>query len=236
VKYVGLCSLVVALLGGMLSVRAGAADLALSGILGNKALLTVNNGSPQMLAVGKSTSEGVKLLAIDGEIATVEFEGRRHLLRLGERVVRQGSSADRPGVDGLSGERAREILARGVEMTIQINEKGQFVTPGEINGGGISFLVDTGATHVSIGYSDALRLGLRQQLSGAEASTSQTAGGVVKSWLVKLDSVKIGSIRLRDVEGVVQEKDMPFALLGMSFLKSMEMQRKGDSLHLRKLR
>jgi aspartyl protease family protein len=221
------------LAGGVLSGSAGAVDLALSGILGKKALLTVNNEPPQVLAVGKSTREGVKLLAIEGDVATVEFEGRRHKLRLGERVVRQGNSEERP-VEGLTGERAREILARGVEMTIQINAHGQFITRGEINGGGVDFLVDTGATHVTIGRSDALRLGLR--LSDAEVATSQTAGGVVKSRVVKLKSVKVGSIRLQDVEGVVQEVDMPFVLLGMSFLQSMEMQRKGDSLYLRRLR
>jgi aspartyl protease family protein len=217
----------------MLPGHAGAAELALSGILGKKALLTVNDGPPQLLAVGKSTPEGVRLLALEGEVATVEFEGRRYKLRLGARVVRQESAEDRPGVDGMTGERAREILARGVEMTIQINGRGQFMARGEINGGGVNFLVDTGATHVTIGHSDALRLGIR--LSGAEEARSQTAGGVVKSWLVKLATVKVGSIRFENVEGVVQEKDMPFVLLGMSFLKNMEMQRKGDSLHLRKL-
>ncbi|MDR0634664.1 MAG: retroviral-like aspartic protease family protein [Azoarcus sp.] len=225
---------VAALLGLALASGAGATDLALAGILGGKAVLVVDNGPPQLVAEGKSTAEGVKLLAIDGDVAVVEFEGRRHDLRLGARVVRQRSrGADRPGVDGFTNEAARKVLARGVEMVIEANERGEFLTGGEVNGGKVRFLVDTGATFVSIGRSDARRLGI--DLEGATPGMSQTAGGNIRVWRVTLGSVKVGSLQFRNVEGVVHDgQDLPFVLLGMSVLKDMEMRRKGSSLYLRR--
>jgi aspartyl protease family protein len=210
-----------------------AADPALSGILGGKALLVIDGGPPQLVAVGKSTREGVKLLAVEGDTATIEFGDRRYVLRLGAQVVRRQGGGDKPGINVLSQDEARKILARGLEMRIEANERGEFFTSGEINGGNVRFFVDTGATFVSIGRADALRLGI--DFDGAVSSMSQTAGGSVNVRRVTLNSVKVGGIRLLDVEGVVlEEQDLPFVLLGMSFLKNMEMRRKGDSLYLKK--
>jgi aspartyl protease family protein len=217
----------------LLAGEAVAVDLALSGILGGKAVLVIGNGPPRLVAEGKSTPEGAKLIAIEGNTALVEFGGRRHTLRLGARVVRQQGGEDRPGVSYLSRDDAMKILARGLEVAIEANERGEFFANGEINGGKVHFLVDTGATFVSIGRADALRLGI--DLRSAVSSVSRTAGGDVKVWRVKLDSVTVGGIRLLDVEGSVhEEQDLPFVLLGMSFLKNMEMRRKGSHLYLRK--
>ncbi|MDR1462234.1 MAG: retroviral-like aspartic protease family protein [Azoarcus sp.] len=218
----------------LVAAGADAGDLALSGIMGGKAVLVIDNGPPQLVAVGKSTPEGVKLLAIEGDTAAVEFGGKRRLLRLGARVVRQqGDAGENPGVNTLSREDARKILARGLEVTIAASERGEFFADGEINGGKAHFLIDTGATFVSIGRADALRLGIR--FDGAAVSVSQTAGGNVSVRQVMLDSVTVGGIRLMNVEAVVhEEQDLPFVLLGMSFLRNMEMRRKGNSLYLRK--
>ncbi|MDR3213843.1 MAG: hypothetical protein LBT71_08025 [Azoarcus sp.] len=61
-------------------------------------MLVVDNGPPQLVAEGKSTPGGVKLLAINGDTATVE-------LRLGARVVRQ---------QGRSGARVTPLYLRRV--------------------------------------------------------------------------------------------------------------------------
>jgi aspartyl protease family protein len=235
VKRAGMCRWLAALAASAaLAGSADAADLALSGILGRKALLVVDNGAPQMVAVGKSTAEGVKLLAIEGETAIVEFEGLRHKLRLGARVVRQkDGGGGKQGIGGrMTGEEARKVLARGVEMTIDADEKGRFMTEGEINGGRVRFLVDTGATTVAIGYSDALRLGIR--LADEPMGRSMTAGGVTRTWMVTLGAVKVGNMRFSNVSAAVTENDMPFALLGMNVLEQMEMQRSGEQMRLKK--
>jgi aspartyl protease family protein len=109
-----------------------------------------------------------------------------------------------------------------------------FHADGKINGKPVHFLIDTGATLVSIGRSDAKRLKI--DLARARPDYSQTANGVIKTLHVKLDSVSVGGIQLNDVEGAVRDSDhdISYVLLGMSFLQRMEMKREGDRMQLRK--
>ena len=58
----------------------------------------------------------------------------------------------------------------------------------------------------------------------------RTANGTAPAYRVKLDTVTVGSVTLHDVEAVVMEgPGLSFALLGMSFLKRMDMKREGNS-------
>ncbi|HQX05594.1 MAG TPA: retropepsin-like aspartic protease, partial [Zoogloea sp.] len=93
------------------------------------------------------------------------------------------------------------------------------------------FLVDTGATSVALGRSDALRAGI--EFTKGDPLTMQTANGLVRGWLVSLDRVSAGSVTLRNVPGVVVDAEMPYVLLGMSFLNRMDMRREGTALYLR---
>ena len=62
-----------------------------------------------------------------------------------------------------------------------------------------------------------------------------TANGVVPVYRVKLDEVRIGTVMLNNVDGVVHPDDsMPLVLLGMSFLNRMEMKRDGETMTLKK--
>ncbi|MGL4409523.1 MAG: retropepsin-like aspartic protease family protein, partial [Zoogloea sp.] len=67
----------------------------------------------------------------------------------------------------------------------------------------------------------------------AQPASLQTANGVVQAWRVKLDTVQVGDVTLRNVDGIVHGADMPFVLLGMSFLNRMEMRRDGNTMVLR---
>lgn len=51
---------------------------------------------------------------------------------------------------------------------------------------------------------------------------------------MKLDNLRVGEITMNNVDALVHQQDMPFALLGMSFLNRMEMQREGDTMTLKK--
>ena len=212
---------------------AQAAELALSGIVGGQAVLVVDNGPPQLVAVGKSTSGGIRLLSLEGNVAVIEFEGRRQALRLGERVVRQArGDAGKAGVGALTGEQARKVLARGVEITIESDASGHFLTGGEINGRSVRFLIDTGATLVAIGYSVAQGLGL--DMDDRRMGQAHTAGGLVDTWRVTLRSLKIGGLRFDNIDAVVMQADMPLVLLGMNVLEQMEMRRDGKLMRLKK--
>ena len=81
-----------------------------------------------------------------------------------------------------------------------------------MNGAPLNFIVDTGATYVSLGRSDALKAGV--DFTKGEPAMLQTANGLIRAWRVSLDSVRVGEITLRNVDGIVQANDMPIALLG----------------------
>ncbi|MBL3528491.1 MAG: TIGR02281 family clan AA aspartic protease [gamma proteobacterium endosymbiont of Lamellibrachia anaximandri] len=116
------------------------------------------------------------------------------------------------------------------EITLLRNRAGHYVAPGTINGTPVIFLLDTGATNVAVSASLAERLALKR---GAQ-SISLTANGRVKTWLTRLDQVQLGSIIRQDVRATI----MPGmggdeVLLGMSFLKHLELVQKGKTLILR---
>jgi clan AA aspartic protease (TIGR02281 family) len=70
-----------------------------------------------------------------------------------------------------------------------------------INGIPFTALVDTGATAVGMNLSDALRAGV--SLAGARRINVNTAGGPRQALRVRLASVQVGDLLLRDVEGTI---------------------------------
>jgi aspartyl protease family protein len=93
-------------------------------------------------------------------------------------------------------------------------------------------MVDTGATWISIGKSDAARANVDYQQG--MPTTMSTANGFSRAWRVTLNSVRIGDVLLNQVDAVVMESEQPVALLGMSFLNRMEMKRDGMTMILKK--
>jgi aspartyl protease family protein len=198
----------------LLAAAAQAADVGLAGVFPGKALLTINGGAPRIVAVGSTTAEGVAVLAVDGETATIESDGRKRRLRVGENVA---SPAAPTG---------------GARATLMADAQGHFLTTGSINGTTVRFMVDTGATMIGLGAGDARRIGI--DTSKGVPDFSMTANGPARVVRVKLDSVRVGEITVNNVDALVHEHDLPLALLGMSFLNRMEMQRDGQSMTLRK--
>jgi aspartyl protease family protein len=193
------------------SIVALAAEVALVGLLPGKALVVIDGGKRQTLAVGAATAEGVKLLALESGAAVFEIEGKSRRVALGQSGVSTAGAA-RPAT------------------TLNADARGHFVVPGSINGVAMRFLVDTGATLVSMGAADARRA--RIDASKGTPGMSMTANGPTRVWRVRLESVKLGGITLRDVEASVHEHDMPVVLLGMSFLNRMEIHRDGSAMTL----
>jgi len=196
------------------SAPAGAADVGLAGLFPGKALLTINGGPPRTLALGVKTDEGVRVLSIEGETATIEIDGKKRVLRVGQNVAAQASG---------SGPATAVLTADG---------RGHFLTTGNINGTTVRFVVDTGASVISLGAGDARRIGI--DASKGQQAMTQTANGQAVVSLVKLDVVRVGDIVLHNVDASVHQQDMPIVLLGMSFLNRMEMQRDGETMTLKK--
>jgi aspartyl protease family protein len=196
-------------------VTAGATDVSLVGLYSGKALVIIDEGRPQSIPIGVRTPDGVKLLSIEGTSAQFEIDGRKQRLTVGQHAVSAGRDEQ-----------------SGTITTLTADPNGHFLTVGTINGAPMRFLVDTGATVVSIGKSDAVRANV-DYLKG-EPGMTMTANGAARVWRVTLNSVRVGDVLLNQVEASVHENDLPIALLGMSFLNRMEMKREGSTMTLKK--
>ena len=113
---------------------------------------------------------------------------------------------------------------------LHAGSNGHFRTQGQINGRTVNFIVDTGASVVSMSVTDAEAIGLRYQ-SGQTVQVS-TANGVTVGWRVKLSTVRLGSLDVYDVEALVTPAPMPYVLLGNSYLTRFQMTRTNDQLVL----
>lgn len=201
---------------GLIAGLAQAQTVVLSGILGGKALLVVDGGPPRSVAVGQS-HQGVKVLSVEATQAEVEVNGARQTLRLGQGPVSAEEAS--PGADSQ-------------RIVLQAVSNGHFLTQGQINGGSVRFMVDTGASFVAIGVADAQRLGIN--LRTAQPAVMGTANGATQAWRVKLNSVRVGNVTVHEVDAVVMPAPMPYALLGNSFLTRFQMTRTNDELVLQR--
>lgn len=116
------------------------------------------------------------------------------------------------------------------EVVLQRNHQHHYVANGSINGHRVTFLVDTGATHVSI----PKKLASRLQLQEGAPQLYNTANGVVESRATTIDELVLGAITLRDVRasinpGMRQDE----ILLGMSALKNVEFTHRDGKLTLK---
>ena len=116
------------------------------------------------------------------------------------------------------------------EVHLQQNHLGHYIVQGTINEFPVTFLVDTGATGVAIPASIAEILSLPV---GRRLSTS-TAAGATTAYLSRLDTVRVGNIILSNVEAaIVPKMQTDYILLGMSFLKHIDLIQKDGFLTLR---
>jgi aspartyl protease family protein len=200
---------------GTIVTPALAADINLIGIFGSKATLMVDGGRPRTLAVGESSPERIRLLSVGADSAVVEIEGKRQSLHMGNQRI--------------STARADGATARA---TLSGDARGHFMTTAIVNGMSMQFMVDTGATSVTISAEDARRANVRY--TAADREVMQTANGRISVYRVKFDTVRVGDIVLNNVDGVVVEGNTlgQFGLLGMSFLSRTEIRRDGDIMTL----
>jgi aspartyl protease family protein len=116
------------------------------------------------------------------------------------------------------------------EVVLEQNRAGHYVANGAINDHAVTFLLDTGATSVSVPASVASELGLKR---GAPLR-AKTANGTVTTYATRLEEVRLGNISLEniraDINPRMQGKEV---LLGMSFLRRLEFTQRGRELTIR---
>ncbi len=114
-------------------------------------------------------------------------------------------------------------------IVLQQNAQGHYVASGEINKVAVTFLLDTGATHVIISEDLASKLRLVAQ----GTTRVVTANGVISVYPTYLESISIGALEASNVKALIN----PFAvdstvLLGMSFLKHLTLIQRDRTLTL----
>ena len=203
---------IVAVLISFLPSGAWATEVNVIGLFPGKAVLVINGSAPRVLTTGQNPVDGVVLISTDRDAATLLIDGQKKTLAIGQH---HGGPA----------------VATTQSATLTANPQGHFLVDGQINGGQVRFLVDTGATTVSLSSADASRLGI--DYHKGQPGLMGTANGATVAYRVKLDTVRVGDIVVNNVDAAVLEGNrIPFALLGMSFLNRMEMKRVGETMVL----
>ena len=172
----------------------------------------VVDGKNLVMREGESTADGVKVIAIDHDKkrVTLDVNGEENSYPL-----------------DMTGNRGKNSIK------LAPDNNGMYRASGKINKVPLDFVVDTGATLVTLNKKDAGKLGvdLKKSLKG----TSETASGKVPVYIVMLDEVEVDGLRLTNIPAAVHEGNFPsVALLGMSFLKHLDIRREGRILYLDK--
>ena len=97
---------------------------------------------------------------------------------------------------------------------------GHYFIDADVNGATIRFLLDTGASFVTLSPDDARAAGIFMQ-SLQYTETMSTANGEARAARTSLRDIRLDQLFVDDVAAVVMEKPMPVSLLGMSFLRRL---------------
>lgn len=189
-------------------------DIQIVGLFKNAAVISVNHHN-QMMRVGDQKHD-VRLIAADSDKAIVEIHGRRMTLSMAE------TSAIQIGLPASSNASAH-LMSTGDMYNVT----------GSINDQLADFVVDTGATYITMSEEHAQRL--RLNYNNAKKIMVNTANGKATAHVFNIDKIRIGGIELKNVQAAVMyDLSSSRILLGMSFLNQVEMQHKDGLMILKK--
>ena len=195
------------------SLTALAQTVQLTGTMGNKALLIVDGSAPKSLSPGQ-THQGVRLISTSGDEAVLEIAGKRQTLRVGESPASVAGSAP----------------SGGGRIVFNPAPGGHYTIGGKINGRAVEFLVDTGASAVVLGATEAEQVGLNYR-TGRPVQIA-TANGVTQAWSLKIGTIRLGDVELHEVDAIVAPLPLPYVLLGNSFLSRFQMKSENGQMTL----
>jgi len=178
-------------------------------MLSGKALLSVN-GRLVKLTPGQTSKYGVKLLSANSESIVVLVDGKRYRY---ERNSSQGT-----------------ILADEVILMRNPGNSGYWAR-GRINDKEVTFMIDTGASYVVMNKDQAMALEIK--LGNKEIRTN-TASKTETAYLVTLDTISVGEIELQNITAIITKHKYPlYPLLGMSFLRHVDIKKENEQMTLK---
>ncbi len=105
---------------------------------------------------------------------------------------------------------------------------GHYHIDGGIQGAPVRFLIDTGASTVSISRQLAARIHLDCEL----ITNFRTANGVVQGCTTRVATLDFGPFRIHDISVAILPDLSSEALLGMNALRQVRMEQEADRLRL----
>ncbi len=121
-------------------------------------------------------------------------------------------------------------LAEGArEIAIPVARDGHYYVEGAINGVPLRFMIDTGATYVSVDAEFARKAGLPKGAAGYFS----TANGSVEGEIVKNQEVRADAFRVSGLAVAVTPAQGGVGLLGQNFLRRFEVSQADGVLRLR---
>lgn len=124
-----------------------------------------------------------------------------------------------------------KVLENGSKEVVLLGSAhGHYVASGKINYQPVVFLVDTGASFVSIPEQVAQRVGLKKE----HPITASTANGKITVYTTLLEQISIGDITLYNVKADINPNmEGEEILLGMSFLRNLSVTHEDGKLTIR---
>ena len=119
------------------------------------------------------------------------------------------------------------------EMVLTVGADGHFHVIGTVNGTAVDFLVDTGASDIVLSPGDARGVGIDVR-DLTYSRMYETANGVGRGAPVTLASLRVGPIQLSNLAASVNQAEMRYSLLGMTFFRDVAaFEVRGHNLFIR---
>jgi aspartyl protease family protein len=116
-------------------------------------------------------------------------------------------------------------------ITVERSQDGLFYVDARVNGRPVRFLVDTGASHVTLSARDAARVGLDP--AATRYAAMETANGRTSVRWTRLGRVELAGRRVEDLPAAVMDNGLDVSLLGQDMLSRLDsVTITGDRLNL----
>ena len=183
-------------------------------------------------------ADQVKLLGLFSQLAIFSSNGDQFALRKGEEkndVSLQNIELPKGQVTIMHNGRIKNISllnrSGAKKEVIEADENRLYYTYGKINNKDVILLIDTGASHVTMNAVQAKRLNIDYK-KGVQVQ-SVTASGIHPAYALRLKSVTIGKITVKNIAALVMDGSMPKTiLLGMTFLEKIKLYNEGNMMTL----
>lgn len=189
------------------------------GLSKHKVVIMDETSTHKVLNIGDITTGGLQLVSSSSSTAVFKNE---HGQFISMGITDQISAAYNYNQDEFNNE------------TISLNQNNQYETSISIDGKEVKGIIDTGANFVTINKNIASQLNISYKKDENKVKVS-TANDKTNGYKIILSTIKLGDIELHNIEAVVMDNDQPEnVLIGMSFLKNLDIKYSGDRLKLKK--